>query len=516
MFSTSTPVTAERFHNRRAELAKIESAINQLRAGAPTWMAIIGPRKVGKTSLVLEAVRLAATPALRVAAIDAQETAPVSMELFRQYALRVIDAAFALELGESLERSAHMPSVFRRHLQRAPHFTALPEDLRAELLEVVDAQADPERVSRWLHLPELLGEALDLRFVVAIDEFQQLNALTPQRHGIEPFTLMRSVWQKHTRVAYIISGSARSMLLTLVTAEHSPFFQHFAILDLGPFEYEDAVTLLEQHSAPKRPISRDLAARAVEMIGGHPFYLQLLGETMTEQKKAPSLADLKSACQRLLFSRTGRLGLYFENEYNRLVGRSGSLAATLTALASGPIRLSDIAKRIKATSGATVGYLERLKDAVLKRNDGRYELSDATFGLWLRWRQPGGTVVPMSVVGDRAEQAVAHTLAAMGFDLVYQSRASRGAFDLLATRGARQLGIQVKRSVLPLRFSRAAWSRMEAEAQRLGWVWVVAAVDREDQVTILDPAQATHGDEVRVIPAATINHRHLWLDQRQP
>ncbi|MCK4305668.1 MAG: hypothetical protein KAY24_15630 [Candidatus Eisenbacteria sp.] len=42
-------------------MAKIESAINQLRVGAPTWMAIIGPRKVGKTSLVLEEVRLAAT-----------------------------------------------------------------------------------------------------------------------------------------------------------------------------------------------------------------------------------------------------------------------------------------------------------------------------------------------------------------------------------------------------------------------------------------------------------------------
>ena len=41
----------------------------------------------------------------------------------------------------------------------------------------------------------------------------------------------------------------------------------------------------------------------------------------------------------------------------------------------------------------------------------------------------------MSVVGDVAEQAVARFLAALGFDLVYQSRASRGAFDILALRG---------------------------------------------------------------------------------
>jgi hypothetical protein len=304
------------------------------------------------------------------------------------------------------------------------------------------------------------------------------------------------------------------MLLTLVTAENSPFFQHFGVVDVKPFQREDAVTLLEQHSPPDRPISRDLAERAVNTIGGHPFYLQLLGEAMTDHKRKPSLADLKSACQRLLFSRTGRLGLYFENEYQRLVGRSGSLAATLSVLAAGEIRLSDLAKRIGSTSGSTVGYLERLGDAVRKREDGRYELSDTTFGLWLRWRQPGGTVVPMSVVGDRAEQAVAQALATMGFDLVYQSRASRGAFDLLATRGARQLGIRVKRSPLPVRFSRAVWSRMEAEAKRMGWTWVVAAVDRDDCLTVLDPALATRGKEVRLKSAATIDNLLLWLDRK--
>lgn len=83
----------------------------------------------------------------------------------------------------------------------------------------------------------------------------------------------------------------------------------------------------------------------------------------------------------------------------------------------------------------------------------------------------------MGILGDEGEREVAARLAAMGFDLVYQSRASRGAFDLLATRGAAQLGVQVKRSPLPLRFTRARWIRMEAEAARLGWVWVVAAED---------------------------------------
>ncbi|MBI4701010.1 MAG: hypothetical protein HY744_07605 [Deltaproteobacteria bacterium] len=78
------------------------------------------------------------------------------------------------------------------------------------------------------------------------------------------------------------------------------------------------------------------------------------------------------------------------------------------------------------------------------------------FGLWLRWRGPGGCVIPMSVVGGEAERRVAELLAQTGFELVYQSRASRGAFDILAVRGDQRLGLQVKRSRPPLRFTRPA------------------------------------------------------------
>ena len=515
MFRTSTPVTAESFHNREEELARLDHAIEQLRSGAPAWVAIIGPRKIGKTSLVLESVRRVSADSPRVMTLDVQESAPLSLEVFRLYALRALDAMLGPELGESLEQLARQPTQFRRRLQQSERFISLPATLRAEIIELVDGETSVNRVNRWLQFPELLAIALHLRIVVALDEFQELDSLSRNRRGFDPFTVMRSVWQKHTRVAYFVSGSARSMLLSLVTAEHSPFFQHFALLELGAFGQDDALSLLVNHSPPQQRIPHELARQAVDAIGGHPFYLQLLGEALTARRRIPDAADLKAALQELLFSRTGRLGLYFENEYNHLVGRSASLAGALAALADGPLRLSDVAIRIKAPSGATVRYIERLKDAIRRREDGLYELTDLTFGLWLRWRRPGGTIVPMTVVGNEAELDVARCLATMGFDLVYQSKASRGAFDLLATRGATQLGVQVKRSSPPLRFSQHAWSRMQAEAKRLGWLWVVSAVSPEGEVTILDPSRAKRGKEVRVHASAEVENLLLWVDQKQ-
>ncbi len=514
MFQSSIPVTADSFHNRAAELEKVAAAIERLQAGAPAWTAIIGPRKVGKTSLVLEAVRRASSDTLCVATLDVQEHAPPSPGFFRLYALRVLDAMLGRELGESLERLARVPADYRRRLQEAPGFAGLPGSLRAEVLEVADGPPDLARAAAWLQLPEALAGALGRRMIVAVDEFQELASLASHGRSFDPFPLLRSVWQTHKRVGYIVSGSARSMLLALLTEERSPFFQHFAVLELGPFGRDEALSLLESHSPPDCRIAGRVAASAVDVLGGHPFYLQILGETLTARRRKPALDDLKAALQELVFSRMGRLGLYFENEFNRLVGQAASLAATLETLAGGAARLTDVAARIGAASGATARYIERLGDAVRRRDDGLYELADPVFAHWLQWRQPGGTVVPMTLVGDEAERTVASALAVMGFDLVYQSRASRGSFDLLGIRGSSQLGIQVKRSALPLRFPLAAWSRMEADSARLGWAWVVASVDRRAKVTILDPTRARRGREVRLDETAAVENLLLWLDQR--
>jgi hypothetical protein len=273
---------------------------------------------------------------------------------------------------------------------------------------------------------------------------------------------------------------------------------------------------LQQESGPERPISSEVAELAVKTIGGCPFYLQLLGEELVESPSHPSQASLKTSLQKLLFSRTGRLALYFESEFQKLVGRSTSLAATLDALAEGPVSLTAISKTIGASTGPTVTYLERLQDAAERTADGLYRLADPTFALWLRWRRPGGTIVPMSVVGDEAEKAVASALSAIGFDLVYQSRGSRGAFDLLATHGALQLGIQVKRSSLPLRFNRNEWSRMVAEGRSLRWHWIVASVSPSGEVNMLDPTKASVKKGITLSGKAVISNLLLWLEQQGP
>ncbi|MEZ4307144.1 MAG: hypothetical protein R3F14_03755 [Polyangiaceae bacterium] len=392
-------------------------------------------------------------------------------------------------------------------------FARLPADIRALLVELPDARMDETLLRACVELPERLAEALRIHFFVAIDEFQELGArlLGPKKLDLMP--LLRSLWQRHKRVGYAISGSAQTMLRALVTSEHSPFFQHFAILPIGPFEREHAVRLLVEGAPVDRPISAELAGRAYDVLGGHPFYLQLFGEALTSGAPPYGEQALKSALQDLLFSRAGRLALYFENEYERLVGRSAYLAAVLDALADGPLRLGEIAARIETPAGATVRYIERLADTVVTR-DRRYSLADPTFALWLRWRKPGGTVVPMRVVGDEAEAAAAEHLARTGFELVYQSRGSRGAFDLLAMRGGHRLGVQVKRTELPVRFGTAEWARMGVDGGSMCSRWLVMAVSKKGGVLALDPGKARATPRGRSLDETTvIPNLLLWLEE---
>lgn len=525
MFTTSVPATAEAFFDREAERAQVLEAIEGLRRGAPRWLCLIGARKVGKTSLLLEVARQVHERPARsrphpphFVVLDVLETLPLSFEVFRTLAFRALDATLSVEAGTSLCALARDPAGYRKALVASPSFAKLPTGAQGFALELATCPVDGAGFVRdCLELPELLAGATGRLLVIAIDELQELASLASGRKGTDPLPLMRSVWQRHKRVGYVVSGSSRSMLLRLATSQCSPFFQHFKVVPIGEFSEKAAVELLVSASASQGPIGEALAREVFRAVGGNPFYLQILGEALCEHRAAGGKASdqrrLKECLQQELFSRTGRLSLYFENEFQRLVGRATTLAATLDRLAEGPVRLADLARSIKAPAGATLGYLERLGDAVERRERGLHALVDSLFGLWLRWRRPGGSVVPMKILGDEGEAAAAEHLARHGFDLVYQSRGSRGAFDLLATRGATQLAVQVKRSPMPLRFGAAEWRRMEADSTRFGWRWAVASVEGTGRVVLLDPSRARRtGTSVTLGAAAEIENVLAWLD----
>lgn len=514
MFSTSVPSGSDRFFDRTAELAKLEDVARKLEKGVPKWLCLVGARKVGKTSLLRETerrVRLRGKgPAFVV--VDVFEALPLSLEIFRVAAAQAVEVLLARDAGRSIAAELADPPEWRKALVQSQRFRALPAALQTQLGELPGTELTGAGLAGVINLPERLAEALNEHLVVAFDEFQELAGLSTSRGAPDLMALLRSLWQRHRRTTYVVSGSARSTLLELATSKQSPFFLHFEVLEVAGFGEAHAVELLVSSSVEgPHAIAPALARRVFATIGGSPFYLQVVGEALAEEPGRPD-ARLRAALQRVLFSDTGRLSLFFLAEFQRLVGKATTLSATLNALAAGPATLSEVARAIKAPAGATAGYLSRLGDAVVKQADGRWALGDPIFALWLQWRQPGGSIVPMRLVGDEAELAVAQRLTHLGFELVYQSRGSRGAFDLVATRGARVLAVQVKRSPLPLRFTKDAWERMRSDGARYGWQWLVAQVGDDGAVRLLDPARVSRSRGPSLGEAAVLERPLDWLE----
>lgn len=520
MFSTSTPVIDDAFFDRRDELRRLGEAVASLRQGRPRWVAVLGVRRVGKTSLLLELARRSHRRDLRFVVLDCFEESPLGFAIFLRLALRAVDAFLAESVGASLEALARRPDEFRAALMESKRFQAFDRSLRADLLSLPTAKADARLAELALGLPERLATATGAHCVVAWDEFQELSKLPASRGGV--LSLARAVWQKHRRTTYVVCGSERGLLTRLVSSERSPFFQHFELMELGAMSPHDAQELLRRSMPKGRAMPADVAALGVKVLGGHPFYLQTFGEQLTRHAPPWDEPLARQVISELLFTRTGSLSLYFAREFDRIVGSASTLAATLEAVAvgaddpnTGPrstgLRTNEVARRTGASSGAAVRYLERLGDAVVRDDELRWTMADPVFGLWLRWRRPGGTVVPMAVIGDEAEHEVAGALAELGFELVYQSRASRGAFDLLGVRAGAQVGIQVKRTTLPVRFTTAAWARMHADAQRLGWRALLAVVTPEGRVHFFDPAKARLGKQASLYADAALANVLAWL-----
>ena len=339
----------------------------------------------------------------------------------------------------------------------------------------------------------MIASAEKLRFQFVLDEFQELAGFD-SFHAVKKgfgsvYAMLREEWQQQRNCNYIVSGSAVSLLRQITEDPSAPFFQHFTPLHLGPLPQKEGVELLvefSRRSGAAIPVS--LARRMVELVGTNPYYLQILGEetVLGTTSDRPDEEDWKRVCQRVLLQPSGRLYQYFELLHQKVVGRSSLLEKILVALSAGPARGSEIAASIGITQnrlGSKLPLLEA-QDVVAKK-DASYGLCDPCYALWLKAaRGPVSSVAAPLLLGEASEQNVARELARQGVGLVYQSRASRGAFDLLAVYQTHQIGLQVRRiKKYPVYISERQIGRMRRDARTMGW-HAALAFDLDDAVFV--------------------------------
>jgi len=384
---TLRPVYGEDFLDREELLEELVTTLSSPRE--EMGFALVGPRRMGKTSLFLETVRrLREVPGVVPVYLSLWELVEGTPEELSRELLGAVLEAFR-EQGKLPLR------VRARHLLQAP-LELLQELLREvrlslrlrEELEVMlllsrgRGEIPPgELLSRSLAFPNKLAGECGVRCALFLDEFPSILEL---RRGGKPLgegvvRKLRSEYERADNLVLSISGSVRSTMEAVALRPAAAFWRQFIVREVGPLPRDAVEELLRRNLG--RPISPGALARLWGFTQGIPFYVQFIGRELSRRgSETVTEGEVERAVEEFLREEGTIL---FQEQWRRLSPKERKI---LQAMAKGLSVPSDIAREAGEPPNTVSQYLRYLaeKELVTRVEPGHWRIADQVFARWLR------------------------------------------------------------------------------------------------------------------------------------
>jgi len=336
--------------------------------------ALVGPRLIGKTSILRELAHMIGNRAI-VAYVDFS-VHRYSPEDFSHSLMQSVTRAYAIKVGSGRKLLSNISKIFQvlKELRR----------LKLRISIEVDEQGnprislEPELAERKINEKQLIelafayatkiAEESRTRVVIIIDEFQHLAefASYPGLKGI--MDILRHVLDEKGNTCYIVSGSRIHFLNQILSDGRSPLFGRFNIVPVGELEEKYA---FELYMKARRNPSQEEARQVYNLVGGHPFYLLTMAENRKGNEKP------QDTYMRLLNEPTGALNLYAryiiaEDLGSHAKARQSRFLKILYALGDKTLIVSKVSKKTGIALTSLPWYLQQLVnyDLLLKGKDG--------------------------------------------------------------------------------------------------------------------------------------------------
>jgi len=360
--------------NREDEITKLVGGLSN--PSKHINYALIGPRRIGKTTILLKVREELERKGIIVVYVDLS-VYKFSPYDFAQNVASQITRAYAKDLGK-VEKASIILSNLLKTLTKL-------KKLRLTLEPAVDEKG---QFSVQIH-PELeeaedyrsvfllafdyaneVSRKSDRRIVIIIDEFPSLIEFKRYSKLEAINELFRSVLESRENVEYVVSGSRVHFMKDILGKGESPLFGHFVIMEIGQLSEKYAVELFMKTAK----CSRKEAEIAWKLVGGHPYYLIMLAENSKPDE------SLEETYRRILTSSSGALNLYVNYILKEDLGSStkeARLLRILQAISQGKNTASQVAKHIKLKLSSLPYYLQELEryDLIEKR-EGKYSVTD--------------------------------------------------------------------------------------------------------------------------------------------
>ena len=361
-------VSERSFTNREAETARLRS---NLLNGINTM--IISPRRWGKSSLVEKVI----------ADINKKQkkTKTIIIDLFSVSGEEDFLETFAREIIKaSASRWQDWMSSGKDFFKKLLPKLSLGIDPDIDFTLSFDWKELKKYSDEVLNLPETIAQKKGIKFIICLDEFQNLSSFT----GYVDFEKkMRACWQRQKSVTYCLYGSKRHMMSDIFNNPSKPFYRFGDIMMLQKIETVKWVRFIrESFINTGKLIDENVAGKIPALMKNHSWYVQQLAHyTWNLTTKKATIKEINAALAELIQTNSP----LYQKETESI---SGTQLNLLKAIALGAEQYTAVATMQHYKLG-TPRNVSKNKDILIKKDlihevKAIYEFLDPAFELWFK------------------------------------------------------------------------------------------------------------------------------------
>ena len=354
---------------REYYLDLLDRNLSSFRKGAAKNIAILGPRKCGKTTILKEHLK------------NVKDAVPVYVDLER---ISLNPENFSIELiGNVVFNFLKKPIGEYKKFLLLGHLLKIEGELKSKnafsLIKNVENELlkiKPDQkllVESAFKFGETLAKDNNKKLLIVLDNFENLLDLNNFSQIKDVFSVVN--WGAEN-VNYIVASSAVKQSLSLL--------KNFECYEIKNLEKNEASGLVK--SIIEKPEQKTID-EVFSLSKGHPLITALVS------KKYKEVKDVRKAFLIELLQKNNLVYDYCSESldyyYSRARGQT-LLKTILKVIANEELRLSEIAKRIYRSAPVTKSIIERLIDVdIIYKKDGKFYFTDDVLRLWVKLTSHG-------------------------------------------------------------------------------------------------------------------------------
>lgn len=334
---------------------------------------IISPRRWGKTSLVNHAMECMKDEKEYILCKVDIFNCRTEAQFYQTYVNAILRVSYS-KMDEFIAAAKKYVGTF------GPKLSLSDSSMKYELAFGIDFKDKQYSYDEILDLPQKIAEEKNRKFVVCIDEFQNVSTYDDPL-GFQ--RKLRSHWQNHNKVGYCMYGSKRHMLLDIFSNYEMPFYKFGDVMFLEKISENNWVEYITLRFANTgKQIARETAAHLARRVECHPYYVQQLAQLAWLRT---SDVCSKETVDDAFNSLVEQLSLLFSNIVDSLTARQINF---LLAIVNGEKNFSsrEVLQKYNLGTSANIKNLRKaLQDKdLIDVMPNSTEMQDPVFAYWIK------------------------------------------------------------------------------------------------------------------------------------